>query len=451
MHLQLTVLLLQLLMLYLVDCQQDLADPNGFVARGGKIAFLFVVRGHMPLEDVWREFFGFQADEKYYSIYVHPHHGFKYHKTSFFHGREVKERQNVKWGGMSQVRAIKSVVREALKDPLNEWFVLMSETCIPLHPFPVWRSAFSKQVKSMINACPMHPSEMETDTRWRPSLDAVGMNKGHWRKSATWFALNRKHSQIFVDETAFEKGWESVPCCDEHYLPSVLAYHKLDNETTCSDGFCHVLWDSLIASHPHMYGADEIHGPLFDKFNAPVGSGQGFSQLCSGNVDYCHFTARKFSGNAKYQILENIHLILNDNRSGLTYNNDQWSHFNEKLRVSNESKYYLVETGYLREIPDILTLKSMHLNESRAKFLTEEDIAAHPFGTKFPSRKDYQLLKAPKKNYIFLVLDGKRRGIPNMATLSNLGMGLHNVTITSEGDIEQIPLGPPMTDTSNGK
>jgi hypothetical protein len=138
-----------------------------------KIAFLFLVRGHMPLEDVCREFFGWNANPNHYSILVHPHQGFRYHKTSFFYGKEIAQTQNVKWGGMSQVRAIKNLVREALKDPLNEWFTLMSESCIPLHPFPVFQQAFAKQNKSMINACAMDPSEMETDTRWRPSLDEV--------------------------------------------------------------------------------------------------------------------------------------------------------------------------------------------------------------------------------------------------------------------------------------
>ena len=138
-----------------------------------KIAFLFLVRGHMPLEEIWREFFNFHANQSHFSIYVHPHHGFKYHKSSFFYGKEIEGTQNVKWGGMSQVRAIKNLVKAALKDPLNDWFTLMSETCIPLHPFPVWHHAFANQTKSMINACAMDPSEMETDTRWRSSLDEV--------------------------------------------------------------------------------------------------------------------------------------------------------------------------------------------------------------------------------------------------------------------------------------
>jgi hypothetical protein len=45
------------------------------VHQVGKIAFLFMTRGLMPLEDIWREFFSFNADPSHYSIYIHPHSG----------------------------------------------------------------------------------------------------------------------------------------------------------------------------------------------------------------------------------------------------------------------------------------------------------------------------------------------------------------------------------------
>jgi Core-2/I-Branching enzyme len=138
-----------------------------------KIAFMFLSRGHIPLEDVWREFFGWNANSNHYSIYVHPQQGFKYHRTSFFYGKEISESHVVQWGGMGQVRAIKSLVREALRDPLNEWFCLMSEACIPLRPFAMWREAFQLQKKSIINACVMDPGETELLERWRPGLDEV--------------------------------------------------------------------------------------------------------------------------------------------------------------------------------------------------------------------------------------------------------------------------------------
>ena len=76
--------------------------------------------------------------------------------------------------GMSQVQAMRSLVTAALEDPLNEWFCLMSESCIPLVPFPKWRDIMLANSKSIVNACWMDPGEMELGTRWKPSLDAVG-------------------------------------------------------------------------------------------------------------------------------------------------------------------------------------------------------------------------------------------------------------------------------------
>ena len=155
----------------------EVSCTTGFMEQDKKIAFLFLARRHMPLEDIWKEFFGWKANSSHYTIYVHPEQGFKYHNTSFFYGREIQSVHNVKWGGMSQVRAIKNLVKEALKDPLNEWFCLMSESCIPLHPFPVWRKAFAIQEKSIVNACAMSHGVMETETRWRPSLDDVSSSR----------------------------------------------------------------------------------------------------------------------------------------------------------------------------------------------------------------------------------------------------------------------------------
>ena len=45
------------------------------INNDSKIAFLFMTRGLMPLEDIWREFFNFNADPNQYTIYIHPHSG----------------------------------------------------------------------------------------------------------------------------------------------------------------------------------------------------------------------------------------------------------------------------------------------------------------------------------------------------------------------------------------
>lgn len=414
------------------------------LSEDSKIAFLFMSRGHMPLEDIWREFFRWKTNSSHFSIYVHTHPNFRFPQNSFFYGKQLSVMEDVKWGGISQIRGMKRLVRDALNDPLNAWFLLMSESCIPLHPFPVFRNNLLKFDKSIVNACDFGANVMETEARWRPSLDQVGLNKTVWRKSANWFAMNRKHSLIFTEENKLENAWASVPCADEHYLPTILAYYGLDNETTCGDGFVHVFWRSDADSHPWSYDGNEITPELFRHLNEPAAAHPGFSKKCSGVPGLCHFTARKFGGAVKYQLLENLDLILSDDITG-QYDGNPWDHHQDKMRDSNGT-YYLIENGLLRLLPDKETIFHMHLNASLAKPLDTMDTTAYHFGPPFPSRRDGQMVRFKKSNYIFYIKDGRRHGIPNMDTFYTLNMSMSEVKLLSPEDLNSIVLGEPWPD-----
>ena len=410
-----------------------------------KLAFLFMSRSVMPLEDVWREFFRWKANSSHYSIFTHTHMNYRFPKTSFFHGTQLPQMEDAKWGGFGLVRGMKRLVRAAMEDPRNSWFLMISESCIPLHPFSVFREKLLGFNKSIVNACDFGAASMETETRWRPGLDEVGLKKSHWRKSAQWFALLRSHAVKFANELGLERGWEKVPCSDEHYLPTTLAYYGLDNETACSDGFAHVHWNSPSDSHPHTYSAEQIGPDLFRHLNEPESVSQvGFNMQCSGVPQLCHFTARKFSGGYKYMLLENLDLILSDEHGG-QYDGNPWDHHQDKLRNSNGT-YFLVENGQLRELPDQETIHHMHLNASKAKKLDEIDSTAYPKGPPFPSRRDGQLLRYAKSNWIFIVKDGTRHGIPNLDTFFHINGSFEKVNVVSLADFEGIVAGEPIPD-----
>jgi hypothetical protein len=207
---------------------------------------------------------------------------------------------NVKWGDFSEVKAVRLLVYNALKDPLNQWFCTISEADIPLHPFPKFRSVLLSNTKSVVNACIQSDDQLEVNTRWRDSLDKVGMKKENWRKSSNWVALNRKHSILFANEDRFDEGWESIPIPSEHYVPTLLSHYGEDLETTCSDGFTSVHFVNPLAdSHPHLYYPEEINIQLFQSFTheiIDVGTALNmtFSHICSGFTEICHFVARKF-------------------------------------------------------------------------------------------------------------------------------------------------------------
>ena len=129
------------------------------------------------------------------------------------------------------------------------------------------------------------------------------LKKEHWRKSANWFGLTRKHAFVFHNVTQYDQAFEGVICVDEHFLPTILATYGLDNETTCTDGMSHVNWPNQLAMHPKTYSPNEINAELFAYFERPVGDHPGFSMQCSGFEELCHFTARKFSGRFEFSTL----------------------------------------------------------------------------------------------------------------------------------------------------
>jgi len=86
-------------MLHLISCRIFLFLVTNAVAGSigkGKIAFMFMTRGNLPLEEVWREFFTDpRTDPSEYSIYVHPTMRGRHKQKgslgagSFFAGKEV--------------------------------------------------------------------------------------------------------------------------------------------------------------------------------------------------------------------------------------------------------------------------------------------------------------------------------------------------------------------------
>lgn len=118
-----------------------------------KIAFLFLTRGHIPFEPIWREFFRFRVRPEEYSIYVHPQKGFHFRNTSFFHGKEINRTVETVYLKSSVQEAERELLKAALEDKNNAYFCLVSESCIPLHPFRAMMHALQAAGRSLVNAC----------------------------------------------------------------------------------------------------------------------------------------------------------------------------------------------------------------------------------------------------------------------------------------------------------
>ncbi|CAL8469170.1 g8711 [Coccomyxa elongata] len=297
--------------------QQQCASAVDAIPR---IALMFLTRGELWHEGMWREWFRDAAGlvpadvirasncssemfssmaawcstkepisdtigaQHLYSVYVHTQPGFAgFPPTSLFHGTELPVHVKATWGGFDLVDATKALLRAALLEESNKKLMLLSESCVPLYPPALIYQQLMSEPKSRINACP-HRHMMPW--RWHPKMargEQVRITPRLWRKTSQWFAIERGLARIIADDTAVadlfretcveveydEELDRSYECySDEHYMPVLLAYMGKQDETDCRGSIMNVDWEEG-GPHPITYLPDNVTEATFRQLRKP--------------------------------------------------------------------------------------------------------------------------------------------------------------------------------------
>ena len=127
-----------------------------------KIAFLFLTRGALPHDHLWARFFQDQ-DPATYAIHVHAPPDFTFDATTtsspdalrlFRRAIIPNPVASTAWGAASVVLAEKRLLARALLDPTAERFVLLSDSCVPIRPFPRVRAVLLDTDRSFVESSP---------------------------------------------------------------------------------------------------------------------------------------------------------------------------------------------------------------------------------------------------------------------------------------------------------
>ena len=181
-------------------------DHCGAMLQMPKVALMFLTRGPMPHEELWNRWLASAAgllavdcassslcsqtpmnsssnstaqrqpsmsalkqactlkrtaqngylQQHMFSIYIHPPPDYTgYDPSSVFYKRElpVSQRLVTKWGHHSTTEVTRRMIKAALEDPLNQRFVQLSESCIPLYPPGMVHQQLTLDPVSRIGAC----------------------------------------------------------------------------------------------------------------------------------------------------------------------------------------------------------------------------------------------------------------------------------------------------------
>ncbi|CAN6335248.1 unnamed protein product [Urochloa humidicola] len=261
--------------------------------RVPKVAFMFLTRGPLPLAPLWEKFFAGAGGRELYSVYVHATPGYRHDfpPASPFYRRQVPS-QVARWGDTSMADAERRLLANALLDPGNERFVLVSESCIPLYSFATVHHYLTRSRHSFVGA--FDDPGPHGRGRYRAGL-APEVRREQWRKGAQWFEMDRDLAvDVVSDERYYPKFREHcrAPCyMDEHYLPTVLSVEAPDRIANHSVTW--VDW-SRGGAHPATFGEADVGEAFLRRLTTP-GKVQGTCTYNGQPAEVCFLFARKFA------------------------------------------------------------------------------------------------------------------------------------------------------------
>ncbi|KAF5461506.1 hypothetical protein F2P56_017595 [Juglans regia] len=227
-------------------------------SKNPKIAFMFLASGSLPFEEIWDNFF--RGHEGRFSVYVHSSNEKPVHVSPYFEGRDIRS-EKVVWGKISMVDAEKRLLANALLDPDNQQFVLLSESCIPLHGFQYVYHYLIYTNVSFID-CILDPGPNGVGRYSERMFPEVKIDD--FRKASQWFSLKRQHAVMVISDSFYYRKF-SLYCrpnmdgqycfSDEHYFATL--FHMTDPAGISNWSVTHVDW-SEENWHPKTYMAPDV-------------------------------------------------------------------------------------------------------------------------------------------------------------------------------------------------
>ncbi|KAH6822584.1 Core-2/I-branching beta-1 [Perilla frutescens var. hirtella] len=274
--------------------------------RVPKIAFMFLTRGEVVMAPLWEKFF--KGNQGLYSIYVHSDPSFNGSEKegSVFRGRRIASKE-VQWGNVNMVEAERRLLANALLDISNQYFVLLSESCIPLYNFSTIYSYLMNSTHTFVESydLPGPVGRGRYNHRMGPTIAL-----GQWRKGSQWFQMDRNLAlEVIADKTYFPvfQKYCNGPCyADEHYLPTFVTMkfggRNANRTLTWVD------W-ARGGPHPSKFIRTDVNPGFLEKMRS------GSSCEYNGNkTNVCFLFARKFTYNALDRLLRFAPSVMHFNK-----------------------------------------------------------------------------------------------------------------------------------------
>lgn len=183
-----------------------------------KIAFCFLIYDIINNEELWNIFFK-NININKFNIYIH----YKFNKPlKYFEKYKLTNCIETKYADISLVKAQNILLNEALKDEKNEHFIFISNSCVPFKSFEYIYNILDEKV-SYFNIA----SQNSCFPNCNSLLEVI--NKNNIQKASQWCILNKKHSNVMINDT-YTKLYTNIYAPDEICYITNIFIHNLQNE-----------------------------------------------------------------------------------------------------------------------------------------------------------------------------------------------------------------------------
>ena len=191
-----------------------------------KIAFCFLTYENVSQPTLWNNFFNNNKDK--YNIYIHnkiPFTDENYHFEKYCIHNTVETR----YAHISVVKATLELFKTAFLDAENQYFVLLSETCIPLYNFDHIYNRIKEINSNIIQVCNNNNIE-----RFNDLTNFSFFDKNNFAKHNPCIILNRSTVEFFINNDFTFLFNDNFYAPDEHYflnLCNKFNIHYVNNLT----------------------------------------------------------------------------------------------------------------------------------------------------------------------------------------------------------------------------
>lgn len=275
----------------------------------GKIGFMFLAKEDHRASQSWEDFFNFthpyikKNPDLYYRILYHPKSARKMGMNSFFRQFLTFGNVQTKWGDFSIVKATLLLLEEMMKlDDQVEYFVLLSDSCVPLLPFHVlYEQIFEKGVSRFTFHSPYKTHEgcsreIANNLAKSKFSRELHLPKGMCLKHQQFFTLRREHAKLILDNTEKFISMRNLPWPDEGYFGSGLLslpeIYQDRNARIHFDRFEDFTFNGKFAKNTHVYYPRSSNCEVRRKWGAhPLSIGMDLLDFFAKNTS-CQFVRK---------------------------------------------------------------------------------------------------------------------------------------------------------------